>query len=174
MCLWERKGRGVVSVGCWERALGDAEQWLLVVGRCVVTVLGLLSPIAGMAKAHAHARNGTRGEEAARGEAKGQQHAKPRACKRLRVSVEKYDLHPLRDRGTQPRASQEQKVQGRKDPKCSVPWAWQLCCREVESCEVGHGGGGEAMIEGDDALTSVVSRAKEAASYTHKQAKKRS
>jgi len=60
-----------VSVGCWERALGDAEQWLHVVGRCVVTVLGLLSPIAGMAKAHAHARNGTRGEEEASGEAKG-------------------------------------------------------------------------------------------------------
>jgi len=29
------------------------------------------------------------------------------------------------------------------------------------------------MIEGDDALTYVVFRVKEAASYTHKQAKKR-
>ena len=38
---------------------------------------------------------------------------------------------------------------------------------------LGREGVGEAMIEGDDALASVVFGVKEAASYTNKQAKKR-
>lgn len=72
-----RKGGGV-SVRCWEGVLGDAQQWLACRGKMCGHAGGLLSPIGGMAKAHAQARNGTRAGEG------GAQHtrssAQPSAC----------------------------------------------------------------------------------------------